>query len=152
MTILFFPRFYINVCVLSLQSCPTLCGPMDCSHQAPVSMGSPGKNTGVGCHALLQGIFPTRGSNLLLLRLLHWQAERFCTTSATWKAPSQLWVSDSSSLCPTLCDPMDCGLPCSSVHGILQARILGSQIIIRKVAGWGWNQTKGSNLRLVSKE
>ena len=27
-------------------------------------------------------------------------------------------------LCPTLCDPMDCGLPGSSVHGIFQARIL----------------------------
>ena len=27
-------------------------------------------------------------------------------------------------LCPTLCDPVDCGLPGSSVHGILQARIL----------------------------
>ena len=27
-------------------------------------------------------------------------------------------------LCPTLCDPMDCSLPGSSVHGILQARIL----------------------------
>ena len=26
--------------------------------------------------------------------------------------------------CPTLCNPMDCSLPCSSVHGILQARIL----------------------------
>ena len=26
--------------------------------------------------------------------------------------------------CPTLCDPMDCSLPGSSVHGILQARIL----------------------------
>ena len=35
---------------------------------------SPGKNTGVGCHALLQGIFPTQGSNLCLLRLLRWQA------------------------------------------------------------------------------
>ena len=32
---------------------------------------SPGKNTGVGCHFLLQGIFPTQGSNL---NLLHWQA------------------------------------------------------------------------------
>ena len=31
------------------------------------------KNTGVGCHALLQGIFPTQGSNLHLLHLLHWQ-------------------------------------------------------------------------------
>ena len=26
--------------------------------------------------------------------------------------------------CPTLCDPMDCSSPCSSVHGILQARVL----------------------------
>ena len=32
------------------------------------------KNTGVGCHALLQGIFPTQGSNSSLLSLLHWQA------------------------------------------------------------------------------
>ena len=31
------------------------------------------KNTGVDCHALLQGIFPTQGLTLLLLCLLHWQ-------------------------------------------------------------------------------
>ena len=35
--------------------------------------GSPGKKTGVGCHALLQGIFLTLGLNLCLLCLLHWQ-------------------------------------------------------------------------------
>ena len=35
---------------------------------------SPDKNTGVGCHSLLQGIFLTQGSNLGLLCLLHWQA------------------------------------------------------------------------------
>ena len=34
---------------------------------------SPGKNTGVSCHALLQGIFLTQGSNCHLLHLLHWQ-------------------------------------------------------------------------------
>ena len=34
---------------------------------------SPGKNTGVGCHALLQGILPTQGSNSSLLCLLHGQ-------------------------------------------------------------------------------
>ena len=34
-----------------------------------------GKNTGVGCHFLLQGIFPTQGSNPGLLHLLHWQAD-----------------------------------------------------------------------------
>ena len=35
----------------------------------------PGKNTGVGCHFLLQGIFTTQGSNLHLFHLLHWQAD-----------------------------------------------------------------------------
>ena len=36
---------------------------------------SPGKNTGVGYHALLQGIFPTQGLNPRLLCLLHWQVD-----------------------------------------------------------------------------
>ena len=36
---------------------------------------SPGKNTRVGCRALLQGIFPTQGLNLSLLYLLHWQVD-----------------------------------------------------------------------------
>ena len=34
---------------------------------------SPGKNTGVGCHALLQGIFPIQGLNPSILHLLHWE-------------------------------------------------------------------------------
>ena len=38
----------------SLQSCQTLCDPTDGSHQAPHPWDSPGKNTGVGCHFLLQ--------------------------------------------------------------------------------------------------
>ena len=41
--------------------------------QVPMSMDSPGKNPGVGCHFLLQGIFPTQGLNPGLLHLLHWQ-------------------------------------------------------------------------------
>ena len=36
---------------------------------------SPSKNSGVGCHALLQGIILTQGSNPSLLHLLHWQAD-----------------------------------------------------------------------------
>ena len=35
----------------------------------------PGKHTGVGCHFLFQGIFPTQGSNLCLLQLLYWQVD-----------------------------------------------------------------------------
>ena len=43
---------------------PTLCDPMDCSLPGSTVHGdSPSKNTGVGCHALLHGIFPTQGSN-----------------------------------------------------------------------------------------
>ena len=44
------------------------------AHQAPLQWDSPGKNTGVGCHAFLWGIFPTQGLNLHLLCLRHWQA------------------------------------------------------------------------------
>ena len=54
-------------------SCPTLCNPMDCS---PSRLLCPwnftGKNTRVGCHFLLQGIFSTQGQNPCLL---HWQAD-----------------------------------------------------------------------------
>ena len=48
------------VCAKSLQSCSTFCDPMDCSSPGSSAHGdSPGKNTVVGCRALLQGIFPT---------------------------------------------------------------------------------------------
>ena len=57
----------------SLQSCPTLCPLWIAARQAPLSVDSLGKNPGVGCHALLQGIFPALRSNPHLLRLLHWQ-------------------------------------------------------------------------------
>ena len=64
-----------NVCGKSLQSCPTLWDIMECSLPGSSIHGdSPGKNTGVGCHALLQGIFPIQGSNLCLLCLLFWEA------------------------------------------------------------------------------
>ena len=40
----------------------------------------------MGCHALLQGIIQTQGSNLPVLCLLHWQAGSFFTTSTNWDA------------------------------------------------------------------
>ena len=61
-----FPNLLLFLYVLCLvaQSCPTLCDPMDCSPSGSSVHGdSPGKNTGVGCRALLQGIFPTQGLN-----------------------------------------------------------------------------------------
>ena len=43
---------------------------------------SPGKNTGVSCHFLLQGIFPIQGQNLHFLNLMNWQAD-FLSLSIT---------------------------------------------------------------------
>ena len=58
----------MHACVLShFSHVRFFCNPM-------VAWNSPGKNTGVGCHALLQGIFLTQALNPHLLCLLHWQA------------------------------------------------------------------------------
>ena len=46
----------------------------------------PGKNTGVGCHFLLQGILPAQGSNPRHMSPA--LAGRFFTTSITWEAPT----------------------------------------------------------------
>ena len=61
------------VCATRLQSCLTLCDRMNYSPSGSSVHGdSPGKNTGMGCHALFQQI-STQGSNLIFLLLLHWQ-------------------------------------------------------------------------------
>ena len=79
---------------------------------------SPGQNTGVGSLSLLQEIFPIQGLNpgLPNCRQIHYQLSHqgVCVQHA------KLLQS-----CPTLCDPMNCSPPDSSVHGILQARIPG---------------------------
>ena len=76
-----------NVCaMLSSSVYPTLCDPMDCSLPGSSIPGdSPGKNTRMDCHALLQGIFPTQGSNPRLLYLLYWQAGSL-PLAPTWEA------------------------------------------------------------------
>ena len=64
------PLLFIHVFI---HSCPTLwpCGLSPARLLLP--WHSPGKNTGVGWHFLLQGIFLTQGSNPSLLHLLQWQ-------------------------------------------------------------------------------
>ena len=104
---------------LVAQSCSTLCNPMDCrGPSSSVHEDSPGKNTGVGCHALLQGIFPTQGLNP---GLLHCRQILYCLRH---QGSPGVGVSEVAQSCPTLCDPMDCSLPGSSIRGILQARVL----------------------------
>ena len=74
---------------LVAQSCPTLCSLMDCSPPgSSVHAYSPGKNTGVGCHALLQGIFPAQESNPALP---HCRQILYCL-SLQW-SPVVLWVA-----------------------------------------------------------
>ena len=82
--------------------------------QALCPWDSPGKNTGVGCRALLQGIFPTKGSNLHFLCLLHSQANSLplCHLGS----PNICCCCSVAQSCPTLCDPMDCSMPGFPVH------------------------------------
>ena len=91
-------KFSINTAAAaaakSLQSCLTLCDPIDWQPaRLPCPWDSPGKNTGVGCHFLLQCM----------------------------KVKSESEVAQS---CLTLSNPMDCSPPGSSIHGIFQARVL----------------------------
>ena len=61
------------MCVFSRLVVSDSLQPLDCLvRQAPLFMGLPGKDAGMGCHFLLQGIFPTQGSNPHLLHSLHW--------------------------------------------------------------------------------
>ena len=80
------------------------------AHQALCPWDSPGKNTGVGCHFLLQCM----------------------------KVKSE---SEATQSCPTLCDPMDCSLPGSFIHGIFQARVLEWGAIAFSIEA-GFNESK----------
>ena len=86
---------WILTCEQWVLSCPTFANPRTVAPRHFCPWKFPGKNTGVGCHSLLHGIFSTQGSN-----------------------PCLLWVKVAK-LCPTLCNSMD-----YTVDGILQARIL----------------------------
>ena len=74
------------VCAQSPQPCPTLCNPMGCSPPGSSVHGIfPSKITGVSCHALSQGIFPSQGLNPCLPRL--WLCRQILCHWATWEAP-----------------------------------------------------------------
>ena len=83
----------------------------------------------MGSHSLLQGIFLTQGSNPYLLHcrqilnLLSHRGSPF-RPGATSVAAAAAAAAKSLQSCPTLCDPRDCSPSGSSVHGILQGRIL----------------------------
>ena len=64
-------RLFLSCFVTKL--CPTLCDPTDYSPPGSSPWDFPGKNTGGGCHFLLQGIFSTQGLNPCLL---HWLSSK----------------------------------------------------------------------------
>ena len=72
----------------SFQSCLTLCNPMDSSLPGSSARHFSGKNAGVGCHVLFQGIFQTQGTKPRLKSPA--LAGRFFTTSSTREAVSYL--------------------------------------------------------------
>ena len=72
------------MCAKLLQSCPILCGPMDCSPPGSSVWDFLSKNTGVGCHVLLQRIFPTQELNIHLFTSPA-LAGGFFTVSSTWE-------------------------------------------------------------------
>ena len=61
------------------------------------------------------------GPTLMPSSSLDYICKDYCFWIRSYSQLCVFWVSQS---CLTLCNPMDCGLPCSSVHGIFQARIL----------------------------
>ena len=100
---------------------------MDCSLPgSPVHGDSPGKNTEVGCHALLQ-IFPTQGLNPGLPHCKP-PGKQLNSTAAAAKSLQS---------CPTLCDPRDGSPPGSPVPGIFQARTL-EWVAISFSNAWKW--------------
>ena len=120
----------------SLQSCPTLCDPIDSSPPGCPVPGFSRQEHWSGCHFLLQCMkvksesavsqscptlcdpidgSPPGSPSLGFSRQEHRSGLPF---------PSPMRQSEVAQLCPTLSDLMDCSLPGSSVHGIFQARVL----------------------------
>ena len=95
------------------KSCPILCYPMDCRPPDSSVWDSSGKNAGVGCHALLQGIFLTQG---LKPCLLHWQVD-----SLPLMPPGKQPPPPSAMLCPISREPSDWGVSVSSPQDLTES-------------------------------
>ena len=97
---------------------------MDCSLPGILCpWDSPGKNTGVGCHVLLQGIFLTQESNSGLLSLLYWQAGPL--PRRHWEAPARRM--DGEYL------PSIYGLPFYSLSGVFWKTISFQLLVVQYI-------------------
>ena len=105
------------ICCLVVKSCPTLCDPMVCN--------PPGSSVhGISQARILEWVVISfsKGSS--------WPRDRTCVSCIDtcvlyhWVTRAAAAAAKSLQSCPSLCDPMDCSLPGSSIHGIFQARVL----------------------------
>ena len=129
---------------LVTNSCLTLVTPWTVVRQDPLSIGFPRQSYWSGCHFLLQGIFLTQGSNLVLLhcrqslptessgrpisqsqRNEHNKTKTDTFATIQWhqlSSPkllllfSSVQFSSVTQSCPTLCDPMNCSMPALPIH------------------------------------
>ena len=136
-------EFCLCVCVcvcMYAQSCLTLFWPYGLwPARLLYPWDFPGKNTEVGCHFLLQEIFPIQRLNPCLLHLLHWQADSLLLAppGKLLILPAAAAAAKSFQSCPTLCDPRDSSPPGFPVPGILQARTL-EWVAISFSNVWKW--------------
>ena len=120
---------YAAAAAKSLQSCPILCNPpRRQSPRPPRPWDSPGKNTGVGCHFLLQ-CMKVKSESEVAQSYPTLRDPMDCSlpsSSAGLLRSSTAAAAAAKSLqsCPTLYDPIDGSPPGSTVPGILQARTL----------------------------
>ena len=126
------------ICAESLQSCLTLCDPMDCSCQAPLSMGFSRQEYWSELPCLPPGDLPDPGIERTSVASPA-LAGRFFTTSTTREAQHRAGAAAAKSLqlCPTLWHPVDSSPPGSPIPGILQARTL-EWVAISFSNAWKW--------------
>ena len=127
-------RFAAAAAAKSLQSCPTLCNPIDGSPPGFPILGIFQARTQEWVAISLQVyLFVYTGEILLKGREVYMYSQfivLICNSANNFSSYHELLIAKSESesevaqSSPTLCDPMDCSLPGFSIHGILQARIL----------------------------
>ena len=110
--------FYSGVCLHapSPQSCPTLCHPMDCSAQAPLSMVFPRQEYWSGLPCSSPGIFLIQRSNPRLLYPLHCGQILYPLSHLGSQICVSVQFSSVAQLCLTLCKPMNHSTPGFPVH------------------------------------
>ena len=119
--------------------------------QAPLSMEFSRQEYWSGLPSLLHGIFPTQGLNLSLLhcrQIFYHLSYQGSPNTVNLNPIESCMCAKLLQLYQTLCDPMDCSLQGSSVHGSLQARTLENTGL--PCPPPGDLLTQGSNPRLLS--